>query len=227
MSDPVDISQISGFVSNDRDVIQSVISQTFFADYAIVDSVNSDKTINVVHSALPVLINGVVLPQTKTNKVEVLYPASASMGLKWELAKGDGVLLIGMKDYVPTTNGIAEPTKAPEAFLHYTQNTMKAIPLQSVTSPKVYIQINGTDLEIKNTNSGGLIQIANATKSLKDHLSMMENALSTFMGATSQASISAGAASSASLAAAIVALMTAYSASTATLISDLNSLLKS
>jgi hypothetical protein len=222
----MDISGIAGYPYNLKDIILSNIGASFFADYGIIDAVNSDNTINVIHAAIPVSINGDVMDVNKTNNIEVLYPASTAFGMNWPLAKGDGVLLVGLKDYVDTTNGIVEPTEAPKVFMHYVQNTMKAIPLQSVTAPKITINAVGSDLEIINSNTGGLIKIANATKSLKTHLSMMETALSTFMGPTSQAAITAGGSSSASLAAAIVALMTAYTSSTATLISDLNALLK-
>ena len=163
----MDISGIAGLPYNLKDVILSNIGATFFADYAIIDSVNSDKTINVVHATIPVLINGTVLPKTQTNNIEVLYPASAAFGMNWQLVKGDGVLLVGLKDYVDSTNGIVEPTEAPNVFMHYVQNTMKAIPLQSVTAPKVTINVVGSDLEINNMNTGGLIKIANASKSLR------------------------------------------------------------
>ncbi len=181
MSDHVEINPLASFPYNDLDIIKSVIGATFFADYGIITKVNSDDTINVTHSALAVLINGTILPKTETYNVEVIYPASASFGQNWPLAVGDGVLLIGLKNYVDTTNGIIEPTEAPTAFPHYTQNTMKAIPLQSVTAPKITINVNGIDLEINNTNAGGLIQIKNAAKSLE---TILENVLNHISGLT-------------------------------------------
>jgi len=162
-----DISQVTGIQYNQRDIIQSVINGTFFADYGIVKEVNADKTITVTHAVLSVLINGIPLPQTETHYVEVLYPASANYGNKWPLQIGDGVLLIGLKNYVDSTNGIESPTIPPRQFPHYTQNTMKAIPLQSVDSPKVSINVTDAgNLEIQNNNTGGLIQVKNSTKSL-------------------------------------------------------------
>jgi hypothetical protein len=173
-----EINPIASFPYNDLDIIKSVIGATFFADYGIISQVNDDDTINVTHSALAVLINGTVLPKTETYNVEVLYPASAAFGQKWPLAVGDGVLLIGLKNYVETTNGIAEPEEAPTSFPHYTQNTMKAIPLQSVTAPKVTIVVNGTDLELVNSNSGGKFKIANTSKSLETVLENLINHIS-------------------------------------------------
>ncbi len=163
----MDISELSGLQYNLANVIDSRINSTFFADYGIVKQVNSDKTINVVHSTLMVLINGVTLPQTETSNIEVIFPASASMGMKWPIAAGDGVLLIGLKHYVESTANIQQPVNAPTEFLHYTQDTMKAIPLQTVSSPKVLIEVNSSgNLEISNSNTGGLIKLSNATKSL-------------------------------------------------------------
>jgi len=163
----MDISELSGLQYNLANVIDSRINSTFFADYGIVNQVNNDKTIDVVHATLMVLINGVSLPQTQTTGIEVLYPASDSFGMKWPLAQGDGVLLIGLKHFVETTNGIQQPANAPTEHLHYTQDTMKAIPLQSVTSPKVKIEVTDAgNLEITNSNTGGLFKIANSSKSL-------------------------------------------------------------
>lgn len=176
-----EITSTTSLPYNFRDVVKSIIGGTFFSDYAIISAVNSDETINVVHSTLPVKINGKILNKRETRNIEVLYPASASFGQKWPLSIGDGVLLIGLKNYVDTTNGIVEPTEAPTSFPHYTQNTMKAIPLQSVTAPKVTINVNGIDLEINNTNTGGLIQIKNAAKSLE---SILENLITHISGLT-------------------------------------------
>lgn len=153
-----DISQLMGFRYNQRDIIESVIDSRFFADYGIVDKDNGDGTVDVVHATLPVLIDGTVQNANKTSKVELLYPASASFGIKWPIAQGDGVLLIGLKDYVSTSKDIQQPTEAPQEFLHYVQNTMKAIPLQQVEAPKVFIEID-TNQNIKVKNDNGSFEL--------------------------------------------------------------------
>lgn len=160
------LSQLTGLQYNDRDVIESLIGQSFFADYGVITKINADKTVNVTHAVMMQLIDGTALPVTKTNNIEVIYPASASAGLAWPMTVGDGVLLIGLKNYVKSTANIQAPTAPPSEFPHYTQNTMKAIPLQSVSAPKFQIKITDTnDIEITSTTSGKY-KIANSSKSL-------------------------------------------------------------
>jgi hypothetical protein len=161
------ISQLSGLNYTETDIIKSLIGLSFIADYGIVKKVNSDKTIDVTHAAMGQLINGNDMPTTETRNIEVIFPASHDFGMTWPIKVGDGVLLIGLKDAVATTKDIKEPTAPPNEFLHYSQNTIKAIPFQTVTSPKVTINVtSGGNLEIQNTNVGGLIQIKNSSKSL-------------------------------------------------------------
>ena len=136
-----DISQLTGLNFNTADIINSIIGISFIADYGIIDQVNSDKTINVSHAVMSVLRNGKDLPVTTTKNIEVLWPASANFGMKWPLKAGDGVLLIGLRNFIDTTKSIKKPTNGPTEFMHYTQDTMKAIPLQSVDSPKNTIEI--------------------------------------------------------------------------------------
>lgn len=165
MSTP--LSQLTGLNYNQSDIIRSIINSLFMSDYGIVKKVNPDKTIDVTHAVMGSLINGVSMGLTETRNVEVLFPASAAFGQSWPIAVGDGVLLIGLRNSIASTESIKEPTAPPNEFLHYSQNTMKAIPLQTVSSPKVIINVSsGGNLEIQNNNVGGLIQIKNATKSL-------------------------------------------------------------
>jgi len=167
MSDFTPISELSGLNYTQSDILRSVVNSAFIADYGIVKQVNSDKTINVTHAVQGQLINGASMANTETRNVEVIFPASASFGQTWPIAVGDGVLLIGLRDAVPSTSGIQAPTAPPNEFLHYNQNTLKAIPLQTVSSPKVTINVtSGGNLEIQNTNVGGLIQLKNSSKSL-------------------------------------------------------------
>jgi hypothetical protein len=160
MSTPNPLSQLTGLNYSQSDIVRSIINQTYIIDYGIVKTINSDKTIDVTHAVKSVLINGVDMPVTVTKNIEVLFPASYEFGIKWPMKTGDGVILLGLKDAVAETSGIVEPTNAPGEFLHYCQNTMKAIPLQAVSSPKVSLDVSsGGDLEIKNTNTSGKITI--------------------------------------------------------------------
>jgi hypothetical protein len=63
---------------------------------------------------------------------------------------------VGLKDYVPTTTKISSNPQAPAAFYHYSQNTLKAIPLAGV-NPNTQAQINVVN---------GLLQIKTMTQSL-------------------------------------------------------------
>jgi hypothetical protein len=177
------LSELTGLNYTQSDILRSIVNHAFIADYGIVKQVNSDKTIDVTHAIMGQLINGDSMPVTETRNIEVLFPASAAFGQSWPIAVGDGVLLIGLRDAVASTKGIQAPTAPPNEFLHYSQNTMKAIPLQKVSSPKVTINVTaGGNLEIQNTNTGGLIQVKNATKSLYTVLNNIITHLSTFAG---------------------------------------------
>ena len=130
-----DITQLAGLQYNLGDIIRQNINAAFIVDYGVVTAVNSDKTVNVTHSALLTYINGDIAKPTTTNNVEVLFPASASFGQTWPIAKGDGVLLVGLKNPVMTTEGIEAPTQPLSEYPHYVQDTLKAIPLQTVANP--------------------------------------------------------------------------------------------
>lgn len=108
--------------------IDSRIWQRFIIDYGVVAAVSSDKKkVDVQHAIQQVLTNGETLDTTETKDVEVLYFSSNYLGIQAPLQKGDKVLLIGLKDYVEDTANVSP--KTPVIFEHYTQTTLKAIPL--------------------------------------------------------------------------------------------------
>lgn len=198
-----DIQVTQGFAYDMRKLINSIIGGKFFADYAIVTSINADETVNVTHAVNGELLDGTPLPPTVTNNVEVLYPTSTNFGMRWDISVGDRVLLIGLQNTMSVTDSIPN---LPSDFLHYVQSTMKAIPLGiSQTPPLVQINVDA-----------GKLQIKNAAQSLYTVMNNLREALNTFSGATAQASITSGGASSVSLAAAIVALMATLNASIVT-----------
>jgi hypothetical protein len=175
----MDITQLSGVQYNESDVIRSIIDQCFIVDYGVVTAVNNDKTVNVTHAVMGKLINGVSLPATKSKNIEVLYPASSAFGIDWPINVGDGVLLVGLKDFVKSTNGIQAPTSPPDEFIHYTQEALKAIPLQSI-APHIKIHItSGGDIEIA-SDGAGKYQIKNSAKSLYTIMNNMQTHLQTF-----------------------------------------------
>lgn len=213
-----------GFGINERKFIEGIIGEKWITDYAIVQEVNADKTVNVVHAIRSVLLDGRTLPPTTTKNVEVMSLASQAFRIDFPTQVGDKVLLVGLRNYVPALSGVAAPQK-PSAFLHYQQNTMKAIPLGIIETAGVQIVIDESgNLKIQAT--AGLISIKNTAKSLYTVLNEADTAIQTFSSAASQAAISAAGASSVSLAAAIVTLLGVLNASITTAMADLALLLE-
>jgi hypothetical protein len=215
-----------GLGITERKFIEGIIGEKWISDYAIVQQVNGDDTVDVVHAIRSQLLDGRTLPPTITKNVEVMSLASQAFRISFPIQTGDKVLLIGLRNYVPALSGVAAPQE-PSAFLHYQQNTMKAIPLGILASSGVQIIVDESgNLKIQAT--AGLIQIKNTAQSLYTLLNTLETALSTFMGSAAQSAITTAGASPvpAPLAAAIVALMATFSTATATMLADLAQLLE-
>ena len=164
------ITELAGLQYNTGDIIRQIVSSMFIADYGIVKAVNSDKTVDVTHAVRGEYIDGTPMSIAVSRSVEVIFPGSASFAQTWPIAVGDGVLLIGLKDYVHTTTGIVPPTAPPNEFPHYSRDTIKAIPLQNQSSPVFQF----------NVDAAGLAQIKNATQSLYTILNNIITHLSTF-----------------------------------------------
>ena len=165
MSDPITI--LAGLQYNEGDIIRQTIANTYIVDYGIVKTVNADKTVDVTHAVMGKYINGDPVGQTVSRSVEVVFLGSASFAQTWPIAVGDGVILLGLKNFVPTTKGIQPPTAPPSNFPHYTRDTLKAIPLQNVSSPMISMEVDNLGNAIlQNNNIGGLWKISNATQSL-------------------------------------------------------------
>jgi hypothetical protein len=204
---------IDALALTESDVTRSIVAASFMADYGVVKAVNGEL-IDVTHLTLGTEVDGVTLrKETVTTGVEVLFPMMSGLSITGTIAVGDGVLLIGLRNPIPAVSS-KEPQKA-VCKAHYSQETIKAIPLSSIQTASVQF---GED--------GGKAFLRNSSRSLFTLLDGLEAALATFMGAASQSSITSGAASSASLAAALVALMASFTASTATMRTDLGLLLR-
>lgn len=113
---------------SEADIIRAILNSYFIVDYGYINKVNPDKTVNVTHAAKPVLINGTELPETTTDNVEVLTISGAGFSVQWDYKAKDKVLLLGLKDYVPSVDSV-EQAEVPKAFIHYTRTNLKAIPL--------------------------------------------------------------------------------------------------
>ena len=112
----------------DRDVIMSIVNEYFILDYGIVSKVNADKTINVIHAKIPVTTEGEVLKQLETKNLEVMTMTGAGFSVSFDISRGDRVLLLGLKNYIPHVDDVTAATKV-TSTLHYKRETMKAFPL--------------------------------------------------------------------------------------------------
>ena len=165
------INELAGLQYNMGDIIRQTIAASFICDYGIVKAVNSDKTVDVTHAVQGQYIDGTNMPVTVTKSVEVVFPGSAGLAITWPIAVGDGVLLVGLKNFVNSTKSIQPPTNPPTEFPHYNQDTLKAIPLQNIASPAFTI----------NVDNAGLGQIKNASKSL---FTVLQELIQGIQGAT-------------------------------------------
>jgi hypothetical protein len=147
---------------SDRDLITSLLNSFFIVDYGYINKVNADKTINVTHSAKPVLLDGTELPETTTDNVEVLTVSGTGFSINWDYKAGDKVLLLGLKDYVPKVKNVTT-AEVPQSFLHYNRETIKAIPLCIFNSDAmVKLEIESGKLTVTSQHTkltGGQVEI--------------------------------------------------------------------
>ena len=72
----------------ERNLIESVLSSFYILDYGIIKTVNTDKTIDVVHAKKLKLLDGTELPQTLTKNVEVLTLSGSAFSINIEYRQG-------------------------------------------------------------------------------------------------------------------------------------------
>lgn len=133
---------------SERTLIESILSSFFIVDYGFIKAVNSDETINVTHAKQLKTLDGESLPATVTKNVEVLTLAGAGFSFKFDYKKGDKVLLLGLKDYVPKVDDVTSATET-TAYLHYTRETLKAIPLCVFNGDaKVAVEIKDGEMKL-------------------------------------------------------------------------------
>lgn len=133
---------------SDRDLIESIIENYFILDFGFISKVNDDGTVNVIHAKKGVTIDGQELPETETRNMELLTISCAEFSIQLKPKAGDNVLLLGLKNYIKKAGGISQASKN-EIFIHYQQNTMKAVPLSLFDSDaKVKIELDSGDLNL-------------------------------------------------------------------------------
>ena len=137
----------------DKDLIESILASHYIIDYGFIKKVNADDTIDVTHAKQLKTLDEKTLPATVTTNVEVLTIAGGGFSIKFDYKKGDKVLLLGLKDYIPK---VEEVTSASEttAFLHYTRETLKAIPLCIFNDDaKVKVEVEDGALKLTTTKN--------------------------------------------------------------------------
>ena len=145
----------------DRTLIESVLTSFYILDYGYIKTVNPDKTVDVTHAKRLKTQNGQTLNPTVTKGLEVLTVAGSGFSLQFDYKKGDKVLLLGLKNYIPKAEEVTSATET-KSYQHYTRETLKAIPLCVFNDDaKVTIKIENGDLAVK---TGGKIKLNGDSK---------------------------------------------------------------
>lgn len=132
---------------NERNLIESILSSFYIVDYGFIKKVNADDTVDVTHAKQLKTLDGESLKATVTTNVEVLTIAGGGFSFKFDYKKGDKVLLLGLKDYIEKVEDVTSATET-TAYLHYSRETLKAIPLCVFNSEaKVKIEVDGGTLK--------------------------------------------------------------------------------
>lgn len=154
-----------------RQVFDAVIADSFFADYGIVTAVHNQTTVDVQHAVLSVTRPGLtaparVLDALVTTGVEILWMSMGGLAITGTVKTGDVVLLIGLRDLLPSTQGVTAPAQPPE-FWHYSQQTLKAIPLSGVTKVDVQFGEKNGLAFLRNSNASLFTVLNNALSAIK------------------------------------------------------------
>ena len=137
----------------DRTLIESIVSSFFILDYGFIKTVNADKTVDVTHAKQLKTLDGKSLPATVTKGIEVLTIAGAGFSINFDYKKGDKVLLLGLKNYVPKVDEVTSATET-TAYLHYSRETIKALPLCVFNDEaKVKIEVEDGALKLTTTKN--------------------------------------------------------------------------
>ena len=143
----------------DRTLIESVLSSFYILDYGIIKTVNTDKTIDVVHAKKLKMLDGTELKQTLTHNIEVLTLSAAGFSLSIDYKKGDKVLLLGLKNYIPKVKDVNSASET-TVYQHYTRECLKALPLSVFNDDaKVVIKVEKGTLTIANAQGEAALEV--------------------------------------------------------------------
>jgi hypothetical protein len=171
------MDQKTGLQVSDFAYFKALIFDNMFLDYGVVTKVTGNATVDVIHAAIEVLLDGTELPATKSKDVEVLWPASSGFSMQNDIQIGDKVLLLGLKSYVPAVADV-DSAKVPKSFDHYNRATLKAIPLCSYKSDAACRIKSSAG---KTTMDAGAFEFNGNTKSFVTHAEL-NTALQAYKG---------------------------------------------
>lgn len=210
------IASDASLISN-KQLMESFLKNKTILDYGTILDITSDGlSCSVQHQVLDIFNGKVITKPLVTKKVELLYLNSSSISFDTTPKVGDPVLILGLRRFINSTKTPMPGPYAPLVPVAYERSNMKAIPLSAINGQ------SGLIFRAKN----GKLRLRNTTVSLFKIISDQENAIATFSNSASQASISAGGGSSASLATAINALLSTLNASMITLANEISALLE-
>ena len=136
----------------DKSLIESILASHYILDYGFIKTVNPDKTVDVTHAKQLKTLDGKSLKATVTPNVEVLTIAGGGFSINFDYKKGDKVLLLGLKDYIPKVEEVTSATET-TAYLHYSRETLKAIPLCIFSDKaKVKVQVENGTMKVDTQN---------------------------------------------------------------------------
>ena len=131
----------------DREYHESFIGNSYIIDMGIISNISSDKkTVDIIHATLP-MKNGIAGQPIKSTGIEILWNGCKNFQLQYDLQIGDTVLLVGMKNFIPSVSGLNTPAK-PSINLKYTQETMKAIPFSVQPNAQAIIKVTSSEMDI-------------------------------------------------------------------------------
>jgi hypothetical protein len=161
----------------DKNLIESVLASFYILDYGYIKAVNPDKTVDVTHAKRLKTTDGTTLNPTVTKNIEMLTIAGSGFSLQFDYKKGDKVLLLGLKDYIPKVEDVTSATET-TTYQHYSRETIKALPLCVFNDDaKVVVKIENGDMAV---DTSGKIKLNGDSKQLVTW-SELNTALSNFL----------------------------------------------
>lgn len=163
---------------DDRFVIDTIIGRHFIIDYGFITQISADKKkVDIEHLTILKDNEGKQMPKTVTKNIELLFSNSSYFSLKFDVKIGDGVLLLGLKDFVKSISEKKQPSQA-DYLLHYQQENLKAFPIGFSDNPTT--KIEATQNKFSLDSSAAVIEAKTATSriAIDNGLIEMKNAVS-------------------------------------------------